>query len=353
MVHGDEDPWRKKCESYGFILAKGSVIMDAEILRERMKPENIKNNVGQDQWDYGNDRVIGTGRGWNYNAFGNQIHQPAYQANTQYSPEIDDSLARDTFGQRDTSLRIPEENASASLTEANVVNYAEYRADRAVLLKELALGKELLDKAIANITSEYLSNLSNHDDASVNEINCSNVFLKLVGHLNGTDNSEENKTWENISKQLNNSILAQINTVSDKIESGSYDIDTVNSLKNEFKDRSDDNHDIMHNIKEFLCEAFCLIEIVEEINDANTSNLMVSSTKFKTNIGQNKSYYSHWSSRNTRNWSQCFQLRYSIQIYNWLRDLYFSNHRKKCALRKISGGCRKNNWKCGSAKFKR
>ena len=67
MVHGDIDPWRKKWESYGFLMAKSMIIMNAELLKDRMKPKNIVKDIGRDHWDYANDRVIGTGRGWNWN----------------------------------------------------------------------------------------------------------------------------------------------------------------------------------------------------------------------------------------------------------------------------------------------
>lgn len=95
MVHGDVDPWRKKCESYGFMLAKSMVLMNAEILRDRMKPENIVKDIGRDQWDYTSDRVIGTGKSWNRNVMASQLNKPRVLSEGRYPEEQeDDSLMR-------------------------------------------------------------------------------------------------------------------------------------------------------------------------------------------------------------------------------------------------------------------
>ena len=47
--------------------AKSMIIMNAELLKDRMKPKNIAKDVGRDHWDYENDRAGGAQRVWNWN----------------------------------------------------------------------------------------------------------------------------------------------------------------------------------------------------------------------------------------------------------------------------------------------
>lgn len=174
MVHGDTDPWRKKCESYGFLLAKSMIIMDSEIHRERMKPKNIYKNIGQDAWDYANDRVIKTGNGWNWNLINTQGGQPA-EATSEFQPNLDDTLMRASPGARETveTIRV---DPAASLTEANVVNYADYNADSEVLIKEYTLSKNLLEQAIASINSDNIQQLKEIPNESNINANAAFVF---------------------------------------------------------------------------------------------------------------------------------------------------------------------------------
>lgn len=252
MCHGDVDPWRKKCESYGFLLAKSMIMMDAEILRERMKPENIKANIGQDAWDYANDRVIGTGKGWNHNLITQQMQAPGQEGTAEFPSRIDDSLARATIPQRDNSFEQAEEAVQeASLTEGNVANYNDYNADREVLSKEYALSKDLLDRAAASINSEYLKKLVDNKDANHEDLTAAHVFKALVSHLN-EEEIGSHETWEDIIQDFNDEYVEKVQKASIKIEEGKYNKDVVSNLKEEFKDRSNDEDELLHNIKEYL-----------------------------------------------------------------------------------------------------
>lgn len=277
MVHGDVDPWRKKCESYGFLLAKSMVIMNAELLRERMKPKNIIHNIGRDQWDYANDRVIGTGKGWNYNAMDAQLHKPRMKSVGRTPEAVDDSLMRETaptrarettasFGQR---LQSP-------LTEANVVSYSEF-ANLEVLQKEFALGKDLLQKAIDNINRDYINALARHRDAADHEISTGRVFLKMLSMLSGRDLEGALDNWEELSQHFDESLQGRLERVPDQIEDRRYNKDEVDKLREDFKMKAgaEEERGVMHNVKEFLCEAFCLIEIVEELHELKQKSLMV------------------------------------------------------------------------------
>jgi hypothetical protein len=273
MVHGDQDPWRKQCESYGFLLAKSMIIMDSEIHRERMKPQNINNTIGLDAWEYANDRVIGTGKGWNYNVITQQNGQRVGTTG-EFTQDIDDSLARDTIQQRDTSFaetsEVPVGHVEQPLTEENVVNYADFNADREVLRKEYSLSKGLLDQAASNITPDYFKKLSEHKDASSEDLTAAHVFVALISHLNGND-IHQHQTWDEATQGMDEQLIESAKNILDQIEDRKYDREVINNLKEEFKDRSDDKNDMLHNIKEYLCEAFCLVEIIEELNTHNNA----------------------------------------------------------------------------------
>jgi len=277
MVHGDVDPWRKKCESYGFLLAKSMVIMNAELLREKMKPKNIIKNIGRDQWEYANDRVVGTGRGWNYNVMDAQLHKPRVRSVGRTPEQVDDSLMRETAptGARETTASFGQRMQSP-LTEANVVSYADF-ANLEVLQKEFALGKDLLQKAIDNIDNRYINSLRDHRDASDQEASAGRVFVKMLSMLGGREPQGELENWEEISQSFDETLRDRLSRVPDQIEDRRYDKDEVDKLRDDFKMKTgaEEERGVMHNIKEFLCEAFCLIEIVEEINEHREKALMV------------------------------------------------------------------------------
>lgn len=277
MVHGDVDPWRKKCESYGFMLAKSMVIMNAELLRERMKPKNIIKNIGRDQWDYANDRVIGTGMGWNYNVMDAQLHKPRVRSVGRTPDQVDDSLMRETAptGARETTASFGQRMQSP-LTEANVVSYSDF-ANLEVLQKEFALGKDLLQKAIDNINNDYINSLRDHRDASDQETSAGRVFVKMLSMLGGRGPQGAAESWDEISQNFDESLQDRLRRVPDQIEDRRYNKQEVDKLRDDFKMKTgaEEERGIMYNIKEFLCEAFCLIEIVEELNEHREKALMV------------------------------------------------------------------------------
>ena len=69
--------------------------MNAEIRRDRMKPENIEEGIGRDHWDYANDRFIRAGKGWNYYNINPRLYDNRILTTGTFPHELDDSLARD------------------------------------------------------------------------------------------------------------------------------------------------------------------------------------------------------------------------------------------------------------------
>lgn len=173
------------------------IMMNAEILKERMKPEVIRDNIGRDQWDYSNDKIIGTGNGWNYNVFNPDF---ARTKETGRFADQDDSLMRasgpafpEGSGNKDNTVTIYQEQTN----QENSASYADY-ADLEVLDKEFVLGKSLLLKAINNVTPEYLNSLKEHKDATDQEVHTARTLIKLVWHLNDSKDQAELKEWSEV-----------------------------------------------------------------------------------------------------------------------------------------------------------
>lgn len=221
-------------------------MMNAELLKDRMKPKNIIQDVGRDHWDYSNDRVIGTARAWNWNVI---------QADLRGEEEPDDSLMRasgpiniiDTSGRKtDVTNNLPQD-------QARVISYADY-ADLDVLNKEFMLGKGLLLKAIDNITPKYLDSLKEHTEASANEIQLISTLLNLLEALNKSKNFDSLNSWGEVCEHLNSNLINKLDSVSDKIQQRNYNKDQLNQIREEFKIKpgSSNQDDILNRFKEVM-----------------------------------------------------------------------------------------------------
>lgn len=173
--------------------------MNAEILKERMKPKVIQDNIGRDQWDYSNDKVIGTGNGWNYNVFDPDLKKTRTKSTGRFA-EGEDSLMRasgpafvEGSGKKDNTVTIYQEQSN----QENVTSYADY-ADLEVLDKEFVLGKSLLLKAIKNINPEYLNSLRELEYPTEQEIHTARALIKLVWHLINSQNSGALEEWSEV-----------------------------------------------------------------------------------------------------------------------------------------------------------
>lgn len=239
-----------------------------------MIPKNIQKNIGRDAWDYANDRVIKTGKGWNYNVINTQANQIVPEGTSDFKANWDESVMRASPEARDTVETI-KVRPGATLTEANVVNYADYNADNEVLMKEYTLSKGLLEQAIANINSDYIKQLKEISNDSNDNFNAAYVFWSLVLHFNGDDDIQS-ASWAEMSESLNDEFIELVRNVPQQIEEKKYNKEVIKKLKSEFKDRTDNKTESLNHIKEFLCEVFCLIEIIEELNEQNEIQMMVS-----------------------------------------------------------------------------
>jgi len=241
------------------------IMMNSEIHKDRMKPKNIYKDIGRDQWEYANDKYIGTGKRFNDTVTNGQLYNERVQS-VGREEEGDESLMR-ASGQTNairTTASFPEALGSP-LTEENVIGYNEFSTIQ-VLEKEFSLGKDLIEKAISNIDQECIERLRNHQEATEDELNTANVFFNMLAMLNNTE--EHNKIeWGSITG-FNEDTLDQLHNSPTQIEESKYEKSQVVNLRNNFKMKNEENENQdVKNLKEFLCEAFCLIEIVQELQE--------------------------------------------------------------------------------------
>ena len=136
---------------------------------------------------------------------------------------------------------------------ARITSYADY-ADIDVLNREFILGKELLIKAIKNITPEYLNSLKEHTNASDFEIHYSATILNLLRILNKTKNADSLSNWAQICEHLNDDFLTQLSNLPEKIQQRDYDREKVFEIREQFRIKPESSNDsrILHNFKEAL-----------------------------------------------------------------------------------------------------
>ena len=269
MVSGDNNPWRKKNESYGFMLAKSMIMMNAELHKQRMKPQNIYRDIGRDHWDYANDRVIGTGNTWNQNVMNSQLYKPRVQSAGRTPEDADDSLMRATqpTNARMSTGSFPQ--AEGQDAEQQVISYEDYNKVEE-LKYQIPFCRSDLKNGIGKLDDDYINKLKEHKDASDHDVSIANVFLQFLWMLNDNDGPSTLKNWEQVVQHLDSKIPDQLQNLERQIEDNKYDLETVDKLRNQFSMKSGEEEKtekgLLHPIKEIICDAFCLVEILEELN---------------------------------------------------------------------------------------
>lgn len=165
----------------------------------------------------------------------------------------------------------PPRAAPAGLTQQNLEQKDwSFYADNEVLDKELELGKELLDKAISRVTKENLEKLAtvtaNEDDQALVDI-----LTRLLDLVN--DGEQSPATWDVNKERLSSSaagLLHKMKNYAVLVEGNKVDGEQTAELKKAFIDTSASQalSTDFEPVREFLCEAFCLIDIIDELNGA-------------------------------------------------------------------------------------
>jgi hypothetical protein len=229
------------------MLAKSMIMMNSEIHKERMKPENIYADIGRDQFEYINDKYIGTGKELNKNIFDNERTRPAFQDQKDLDSETLMRASGPAGEIRSTGSFAEPLNSPATENVATTNEYSNVE----VLQKEFALGKDLLEKAIENIDQDGINRLANYHEATRDDLNSANVFFKMLAMLDNQE-AKDIENWKDI-EGFNQDVLQKLQNVPEKIENRNFDKGQVDILRDEFqmKNQEDENEDIK-NLKEFL-----------------------------------------------------------------------------------------------------
>jgi hypothetical protein len=254
---------------------RDDVMMDTAIHKERMKAKNInktKSRVNfhwspkrrREMREEGNymtnhyaerfikdvikdvhDRRISYREGEEY------LHDVGYDLELNSSPSGVDHI---------TAVRIAEEDV---LSESPVNEGQEK-----VLHKELMLGKDLIRTASNHITGQSIFDLAHDNLLSIDDQQIVKTFIGLLELVNlGRPNSYP--TWYKVQSSLSctRDWIDKIDDFERMIEHYSYSQREVSAYKDSFKKyaQKTSNKLYVSNIREFLCEAFCLLDIVNEL----------------------------------------------------------------------------------------
>lgn len=150
------------------------------------------------------------------------------------------------------------------------------RSQQEVLVKELYLGISLYQQAQKNINKDILQTYSESKTLTMGDKEVLRIytqFLSLVGYKGAIPKSTE--LWEGLNSHLNGSAEDAINyedKMNQFIERVDYGVvrpSKYRHFKQEFVDATslDEGSPEIKPIKDYLCEAFCLVDIISELQE--------------------------------------------------------------------------------------
>lgn len=139
-----------------------------------------------------------------------------------------------------------------------------------VLEKELMLGKDLIRRAAGAITEESLLEVASDYHLSNDDRELIKVFIGLLELINH-GRSHHYPTWTKVQSELGftRDWIHRVDDFERMIEHYAYPHYKVNDFKNSFTRyaQHSSNKPYVTNIREYLCEAFCLLDILNELRD--------------------------------------------------------------------------------------
>ena len=133
--------------------------------------------------------------------------------------------------------------------------------------KELELGRDLIAKATEKVTKTYLEELGGNTSLTEADHTLVDLLFRLLDLV--SDGESNTAAWEVNSQRLTESANQVIHKMRNyPIIVQSTPISGHNEVKESFISASGNEGisvDVMEPLREFLCEAFCMIDIVEEL----------------------------------------------------------------------------------------
>ena len=181
---------------------------------------------------------------------------PRPQAKELQSPNISDT--------RDQSDQ-------PTVTEVTPQKVDQSLKDHALLEKELILGRNLLSKALANVTETTLNTIANQNSLDSHHLHSLNCFFRLLHYTSG-EAIPEDRSFEELQKVIGDNlsqIMSQLGSFFDRFNALDHNDESVEGIKRDFIQNQspsgeNESQEISH-IKELLCEAFCLIDIKSDL----------------------------------------------------------------------------------------
>lgn len=169
----------------------------------------------------------------------------------------------------------PPRAAPVGLTQQNLEQKDwSFYADNEVLDKELELGRDLIAKATEKVTKEYLEGLGNNTNLTEADHGLVDILFRLLDLI--SDGESETASWETNSKRLRDNANQVVHKMRNyPVIVQSQPIEGHNQVKDDFIGASGQEGitvESMESLREFLCEAFCMIDIVEELTGAQRAN---------------------------------------------------------------------------------
>ncbi|CAI2362035.1 unnamed protein product [Moneuplotes crassus] len=257
---------------------KQDIDIDTAIQKERMKPSNIKKTQSRVSYHWSPKRR-------------REMKQEGEIMTIYYTEKFIKDVIKDISEKKITATEGEDylkdfgydmhmdknpETGEEEITVSKITEEAQPPAEtdeakakeERVLNKEFSLGKDLIREAANHITEESLRDLVADNDLSPADQSIIKTFIGLLELINH-GKPKEYLAWHRIQTSLSftEDWINRIDDFETMIEHYTFPQELINGYKEEFKRHAQLSSDkaYVSNLREYLCEAFCLLDILEEI----------------------------------------------------------------------------------------
>ena len=207
----------------------------------------VENEKRLDSWSFFNDEV----------SKNNQINK-TYD-NHMLKEDTENSISQ---WKHDDNNEVPTQAA-----EAQGIEFSQL-LDSDILLKEYELGKQLIAHASQKLEVKTYSNMLYESHLTNEDFKIIGIFLSLLFSIRDNEDKQFEK-WDEIQQCLFNSkeVYEIQNNLSSLIEKDNFIAEKTHKFRDQFvhfSSHNSESHSIV-SMKEYLWEAFWLIDIIEEI----------------------------------------------------------------------------------------
>ena len=142
-------------------------------------------------------------------------------------------------------------------------------ADDDILLKELELNKGLIAKGIEKLSPEFIAKAVEQKELTEEDHKLFEILLQLVS-LVSSGKLRTFSDWAEVKQSLLDQkevLRHQLHNYAILVENGRIADEDIKTLKEDFTDAQPSEKGVpgIFDLRELLCEAFCLVDILNEI----------------------------------------------------------------------------------------